>query len=97
MTAYTGTRSAARPTKPGVAAALSFLVPGLGLLVCGRTLAGLLVLLGLTPALIALLMFANSYGAVGLRAGIAVALCVHVGQVALTHRAAVRMGQTRAS
>ena len=96
MTAYTGKRSAARPAKPGVAAALSCLVPGLGLLFCGRLLAGLLVLLVLTPALIALLMFANSYGPGGLRAGIAVALCVHVGQVLLTHRAAARMRQPSA-
>jgi hypothetical protein len=96
MTAYSGKRSAARPAKPGLAALLSFLVPGLGLIFCGRMLAGLLVLLVLTPALVALLIFANSYGPGGLRAGIAAALCVHVGQVLLTHRAAARMSQPNA-
>jgi hypothetical protein len=96
MTAYAGKRSATRRAKPGVAAALSFLLPGLGLLFCGRMLWGLLILLGLTPALVALLIFANGYGPGGLRAGIAGVLCVHVGQVLLTHRAAVRMSQPNA-
>ena len=97
MTAYSGKRTAAHSARPGVAAALSFLLPGLGLLYCGRTRAGLLVLIGLTPALVALLMYASGFGPVGLRVGIAAALCVDIGQAMLTHHAAVRVGQARAN
>jgi len=96
MTAYSGKRRATQHASPGIAAALSFLVPGLGLLYCGRTRAGLLVLVALTPALVALVMYASSFGPVGLRVGIAAALCVDLGQAILTHGAAVRTGEARA-
>ena len=91
MTAYRGTHSP-NVAHPGLAAVLA-LVPGLGLLYCGRLRAGLLTLLLVTPALIALVMLAATFGQIGLLAGLGVALAVVLGQAVLTHRIATRLAK----
>jgi TM2 domain-containing membrane protein YozV len=92
MTAYRGTHSP-NVARPGLAALLSLVVPGLGLLYCGRLRAGLLTLLLLTPALILMVVLAAKLGQIGLLAALGVALVVDIGQAVMTHRLAGRLAK----
>ena len=92
MTAYRGTHSP-NVARPGLAALLSLVLPGLGLLYCGRLRAGLLTLLLLVPALIALVVVGARLGQMALLAALGIALVVDIGQAVLTHRIAGRLAK----
>ena len=93
MTAYRGTHSP-NVARPGLAALLSLVLPGLGLLYCGRLRAGLLTLLLLAPALIVMVILGAKLGQMGLLAALGIALVVDVGQAVMTHRIAGRLAKT---
>ena len=93
MTAYRGTHSP-NVARPGLAALLSLVVPGLGLLYCGRLRAGLLTLLLLAPALVLMAVYAATLGQMPLLAALGIALVVDIGQAVMTHRIAGRMAKS---